>query len=159
MLWNWYTIDACFLSSSWHITSKGMFAGSCIGTILLVIVLEALRRASKEYDSYIVRSATKHAANMPTVTQGSDDGKFVSASTRPTAVSTTPTIVQQAIRALLHMLQFAVAYIIMLLAMYYNGYIIICIFIGAFIGSFIFSWYPLSGGQNAEDREITYCCG
>lgn len=24
--------------------------------------------------------------------------------------------------------------------MYYNGYIIICIFIGAFLGSFIFSW-------------------
>lgn len=38
------------------------------------------------------------------------------------------------------MLQFAVAYFIMLLAMYYNGYIIISIIIGAFLGAFIFSW-------------------
>lgn len=31
------------------------------------------------------------------------------------------------------------------LAMYYNGYFIICIFIGAFIGSFIFQWEKLGG--------------
>jgi copper transporter 1 len=55
-----------------------------------------------------------------------------------------PSPVEQVIRALLHMVQFAVAYFIMLLAMYYNGYIIICIFIGAFLGSLIFSWEPLS---------------
>jgi len=27
--------------------------------------------------------------------------------------------------------------------MYYNGYIIICIFIGAFLGAFIFQWETL----------------
>ncbi len=27
--------------------------------------------------------------------------------------------------------------------MYYNGYIIICIFIGAFLGAFVFQWEPL----------------
>jgi solute carrier family 31 (copper transporter), member 1 len=32
------------------------------------------------------------------------------------------------------------------LAMYYNGYIIICIFIGAYIGSFIFQWERLEVG-------------
>lgn len=55
-----------------------------------------------------------------------------------------PSPVEQIVRALLHMLQFAVAYFIMLLAMYFNGYIIICIFIGAFLGSLIFSWEPVS---------------
>lgn len=55
-----------------------------------------------------------------------------------------PSPVEQMVRALLHMLQFAVAYFIMLLAMYFNGYIIICIFIGAFLGSLIFSWEPVS---------------
>lgn len=44
------------------------------------------------------------------------------------------------------MLQFAVAYFVMLLAMYYNGYLIICIFIGAFLGYFIFSWESISLG-------------
>jgi hypothetical protein len=23
MLWNWYTVDSCFLSTQWHIRSKG----------------------------------------------------------------------------------------------------------------------------------------
>src|ERR1700679_2420036 len=55
MLWNWYTIDACFLSSSWHITSHGMLAGSCIGVICLVLLLEFLRRSVKEYDRFLVR--------------------------------------------------------------------------------------------------------
>lgn len=32
------------------------------------------------------------------------------------------------------------------LAMYYNGYIIICIFLGAYIGAFIFHWEHLDGG-------------
>lgn len=54
-----------------------------------------------------------------------------------------PTIVEHTIRSLLHMLQFAVAYFVMLLAMYFNGYFIICIFIGAFLGAFLFSWEPL----------------
>ena len=54
-----------------------------------------------------------------------------------------PSLVEHSLRSLLHMTQFAVAYIIMLLAMYFNGYIIICIFIGAFLGAFIFSWEPV----------------
>ncbi len=29
--------------------------------------------------------------------------------------------------------------------MYYNGYIIICIFLGAYLGSFVFHWEPLGG--------------
>jgi len=29
--------------------------------------------------------------------------------------------------------------------MYYNGYIIICIFIGAYLGSFVFHWETLGG--------------
>ena len=73
-----------------------------------------------------------------------------------------PSTLQQAIRAAIHVVQFGVAYFVMLLAMYYNGkstafcntafwkqkhrltlhtgYFLICIITGAFIGSFIFSW-------------------
>lgn len=51
-----------------------------------------------------------------------------------------PNLFQQMIRATLHMVAFAVAYFVMLLAMYYNGYIIICIIIGAWLGAFVFSW-------------------
>ncbi|KAK4443190.1 Ctr copper transporter family-domain-containing protein [Podospora aff. communis PSN243] len=157
MLWNWYTVDACFLSSTWHIRSAGMFAGSCIGVILLVMLLELLRRSVKEYDRYIIR---KHLARQAaTVTSDSADilPKDLVCSARG---GYKPTLLEQAVRALLHTCQFAVAYFVMLLAMYYNGYIIICIFIGAYIGSFVFQWEEFgAGSQTTAAREATVCCG
>ncbi|KAF2087318.1 Ctr copper transporter [Saccharata proteae CBS 121410] len=164
MLWNWYTIDACFLTSSWHISTRGQFAGSCIGVILLVIVLEGLRRLSKEYDRLILRqyqaahfamlnrnpssSSSSSSSSNEAANDGTPNSKNAGATTKSRAFADSaapPTrfranVWQQMVRALLHMLQFACAYFIMLLAMYFNGYIIICIFIGAYIGSFIFSW-------------------
>ncbi|KAI8691695.1 Copper Transporter integral membrane protein that functions in high affinity copper transport [Fusarium falciforme] len=164
MLWNWNTVDSCFIAETWHITSKGMFAGSCIGVILLVMTLELLRRSVKEWDRFLLRQhAAKFEGSAPAAAAatGSDSPKVAS----PVACATPlppfrPNVWQQAIRALLHMMQFAVAYFVMLLAMYYNGYFIICIFIGAYLGAFIFQWETLSGGQNTSaSREATVCCG
>ncbi|KAF9696543.1 hypothetical protein EKO04_005523 [Ascochyta lentis] len=168
MLWNWYTVDSCFISRSWHITSKGMFAGSCIGVILLVILLEALRRAGKEYDRYIVKQHL--ASHAPVAAVASSDSSendsrktpAATAALSPTAQNFRPSVIQQAIRALLHMLQFAIAYFVMLLAMYYNGYIIICIFIGAYLGYFICGWESFNVGRGGSDRmqeNVTVCCG
>ncbi|KAH8885968.1 Ctr-domain-containing protein [Thozetella sp. PMI_491] len=165
MLWNWYTVDTCFIASSWHVTSRGMFAGSCIGVILLVISLEFLRRAVKEYDHYLIR---KHAAatavavspNAPSASPKGSVSEQAPVVCQPAGFR--PNVFEQAIRALLHMLQFAVAYFVMLLAMYYNGYIIICIFIGAYIGSFIFHWETLGTGATSKtsaSQEATVCCG
>ncbi|KAK9428566.1 Ctr copper transporter [Lipomyces doorenjongii] len=153
MLWNWNTVGSCFIARSWRITSRGMFAGSCLGVIFLVISLEFLRRLSKEYDRFLIRQHYLHLVSQSTVLDTSlrscQDGKSVTVpSCEPTRISNAkfrPTALQQAIRALLHMLQFAVAYFVMLLAMYYNGYLIICILIGAYIGAFIFSWEVLFG--------------
>lgn len=182
-----------FLSSSWHITSKGMFAGSCIGVIVLVMSLEFLRRLGREYDAFIVHRARLRAKYMDL-----DQGDSVSSSTArqgaagagagpsteccpnangdnnigssktpqqhlqpsPSPLNplssagrgrkgVRPTPIEQTVRALLHMVQFAVAYFVMLLAMYFNGYIIICIFIGAFLGAMMFSWEEI-GGNNFE---------
>jgi len=135
-----------------------MFAGSCIGVLLLVIVLEALRRASREYDAYIARShQEKNNTSSPPLTAASsrleeanDPATTKVSSTQATATpllqaqTFTPNIFQQLVRAFLHMAQFAVAYFVMLLAMYYNGYMIICIFLGAFVGAFVFSWHSMA---------------
>ncbi|KAI1418402.1 Ctr copper transporter family-domain-containing protein [Hypoxylon sp. FL1857] len=168
MLWNWYTVDSCFLSSSWHNTTTGMFAGSCIGVILLTMSLELLRRTIKEYDRYLIRKHTLNATSAPpagaAAKNGDDKGAMASSTPINQGVVHSggfrPTVLEQAIRALLHMVQFAVAYFIMLLAMYYNGYIIICIFIGAYIGAFIFHWEQLDGGRRATSasQEPTVCC-
>jgi copper transporter 1 len=157
-----------FIASSWHVRSQGAFAASCIGTILLVILLEFLRRAGKEYDRYIVAQHIKTlepTTSSASSVDGPSNNKQPATATASPIVSAPrfrPNILQQAIRALLHMLQFAVAYFVMLLAMYYNGYIIICIFIGAYIGYFIFGYESFNVDQGGKDRmeaNATVCCG
>ncbi|OJZ83367.1 hypothetical protein ASPFODRAFT_221345 [Aspergillus luchuensis CBS 106.47] len=194
MLWNWNTMDACFISSSWHITSPSMFAGSCIGVILLVICLELLRRVASEYDAFIINRARLKAdtdtgndqpniavpndrstdrpakrpipwtqsgslSALPPVPELVEEEEKEDNEPRPNAPETTshpsihpenqskfifrPSKIEQLIRATLHVLQFAVAYFVMLLGMYYNGYIILCIFVGAFVGFLLFSWGSL----------------
>lgn len=69
-----------------------------------------------------------------------------------------PNVWQQLVRAVFHCAQFTVAYFIMLLAMYYNGYIIISIIIGAFLGSFACSWEAIGLGSD-DKQEATMCCG
>lgn len=179
MLWNWNTIDSCFISKYWHITSHGMFGGSCIGVICLVMVLEFLRRVGREYDAYIIRRArvrrqmaslSSSAAATTTVPEGdgtpsSSSNKGAHANVAAAAAGSVdnspvrPTLFEQLVRAALHMAQFAVAYFVMLLAMYYNGYIIICIFIGAFLGAFFFSWEPIGTGEAPDATAVTKCCG
>jgi copper transporter 1 len=118
MLWNWNTVDACFISSTWKIKSAGMMAGSCIGVILLVMSLEMLRRAVKEYDRYLIN---KHLSAQGTSRRSPSSGKTASEDGSPAPVCATvarqgyrPNVFEQAVRALLHMLQFAVAYFVML---------------------------------------------
>ncbi|KAL6167638.1 Copper Transporter integral membrane protein that functions in high affinity copper transport [Exserohilum turcicum] len=175
MLWNWNVIDTCFISSSWHVRSRAMFAGSCIGVILLVVLLEFLRRAAKEYDRFLVTqySKTLVSATNTSSSASSSNGAATNKQPETTERATSgmagasrakfrPSIMQQAVRALLHTCAFAVAYFVMLLAMYYNGYFIICIFIGAYIGYFVFGWESFSvsgGGEDRMQEDATVCCG
>ncbi|EJT78561.1 hypothetical protein GGTG_03661 [Gaeumannomyces tritici R3-111a-1] len=218
MLWNWNTVDVCFISSTWQITSTAMFAGSCVGVVLLTVFLEALRRAVKEYDRFLARRHTAAAAAAAAMSSSPPRVlRFIAVRGAASSASTTaaeskeflqhdeavpafaaasgngngngngnggnnndnktncgtaaapcaappfrPTLGQQVVRAGLHTVQFAVAYFLMLLAMYYNGYFIICIFLGAFLGAMTFQWEPIGGGgegQTSAAKEATVCCG
>ncbi|KAK3694154.1 putative high affinity copper protein [Podospora appendiculata] len=185
MLWNWYTTDACFLSPSWQITGQGSFAATCIGIMLMVVLLEALRRLGKEYDAWILRAfnrrisalaaqkeisgvstqgAVRKRLAMPWTSSSPDHGDRQTISFRASPL-------QQLVRSLLYAATFGLAYIIMLLAMYYNGYIIFCIIIGAFIGKFLCDWMTrkivigIDQGASGVDacgggiEDPTVCCG
>lgn len=185
MLWNWYTIDSCFLAESWHVSSQGAFAASCIGTILLVMVLEALRRLGKEYDDWISRGFQARAAHLSEMSRSNtaspDGGKggaskvgvetTVSAAggNRGRVVVFRASPLQQVIRSVLHAVSLGVAYIVMLLVMSYNGYIIICVIIGGGLGKFFCDWMTrrvLIGAVDVSEEEKTsgieepsMCCG
>lgn len=220
-----------FLSSSWHVETRGAFAASCIGVALLAVLLEFCRRLGKEYDGLIARQfqvAARRQSRIPLTAAaagawsqhavhdiGDDDdepqedeivatlpadGKTsccaskkqgcppdeqppaaaaIPAATKETSSPSTRTKrnrplhknvldrlnnydtegqrssaaaagrrtltfraspIQQLIRALIHAVTFGLAYIIMLLAMYFNGYIIISIILGAGVGKFLCDW-------------------
>lgn len=142
MLWNWYTIDACFLSSSWHVTTKGTFAVSCIGVMLMVVCLEALRRLSVELDKSLSRQLVQRYRLLqdPRKDSSANDAATLESISSPREILLRITPLQQLVRAVLHAVTFGLAYLIMLLAMYFNGYIIISIILGAGIGKFFCDW-------------------
>ncbi|PYI11665.1 hypothetical protein BO78DRAFT_443847 [Aspergillus sclerotiicarbonarius CBS 121057] len=150
MLFNWYTVDACFLSSGWKVANHGMFAVTCIGVVLLVILVEFCRRMGKEYDAFLARQFQRQA-----IASASTNGQ----------VTFRVTPLQQLIRAVIHAVTFGGAYIVMLLAMYFNVYVLICIFIGAGLGKFLCDWMvvtiDLDGICNEAKgvEEPTVCCG
>ncbi|KAF3810055.1 Copper transport protein CTR3 [Colletotrichum gloeosporioides] len=152
MLWNWNTIDACFLSSSWQIRNRGMMAASCIGVVLLVVMLEVLRIMSKKYDS-LIHAQMRRRGQAVLAAVGHDDDKegcarstaVPSLASRRVVMRASP--VQQILRAILHAVTFGVAYVVMLLAMYFNGYIIISIIVGAGLGKYLTDWLSCTVGE------------
>lgn len=146
-----------------------MFAGSCIGVICLVISLEFLRRGQREYEALLRRLDQKNATrslsdqgSQQNSESGEDgNGKYTAVNVQSRAVPTggqppskAVLLQRQIIRSLLHMVQFGVAYFIMLLAMYYNGQYLTSkmgtelMFMKQATSSFAFSsehsWVPLS---------------
>lgn len=160
MLWNWDTIDACFLAESWHITSRGMFAASCIGVALLVMCLEFMRRLGKEHDAFLLRQFQRNLHSRKAV--DADEGTCCDAPVQLEIQYATfrATPLQQLIRAIIHGVTLGLAYIVMLLAMYYNGYIIISIILGAILGKFLCDWMvvriPYGGQGEKDDRNSSF---
>ncbi|KAI1447045.1 Ctr-domain-containing protein [Annulohypoxylon stygium] len=172
MTWNWNTIGSCFLAESWMIESEGAFAASCIGVFFLTICLELLRRVGKEYDNFVLRQFQQHAtAQVRTAKYEGLSGSDVPV-LGPQVVTFRATPLQQLIRSVIHAVSFGVAYILMLIAMAFNGYIIISIIIGAGVGKFLCDWMiakvvvegegegesqPNKGAEGLEDASV--CCG
>ncbi|KAK0734725.1 Ctr copper transporter family-domain-containing protein [Lasiosphaeria miniovina] len=119
--------DTCFLSSHWHVTTAAIFAGTCIGVILLTLSLELLRFLARAWDRKIVER------------QGPNSQ---------------PNIWRQLVRAFLFTLQVINAYLLMMLAMYFNGFIFLCIILGSFISFFLFRWDPFPGRAAAQHVDI-----
>lgn len=162
-----------------------MFAGSCVGILLLVIVLEGLRRAQRDFDSY-----GRRKKNMMTLAKSDDATRLVSpmdkaqalevntctvsSSSSATATSAkarrSSRLGRQLVRALLHMVTFGVAYFIMLMAMYYNGELpsltqekhnltfVGYIIICILIGAFLGSFLFSWDQLDAEDAGTTDAC-
>jgi copper transporter 1 len=121
-----------------------MFAASCIGVIALVVVLEFLRRLGREYDRKLQQSVAQaplrrtsddsvtsdgHATEKNYVNMNKEDtscSRILPMHSSSARVPRTALMGRQLIRSVLHVATFAVAYMVMLLAMYYNGMSLSC---------------------------------
>ncbi|WVQ84102.1 hypothetical protein IAT38_006247 [Cryptococcus sp. DSM 104549] len=149
MLFNYKTIDACFLSSSWHIRSQAMFGGTCFGILLLCVLVEFLRRAGRDLDRWLVKRAQQGGAGGGVLVGGlGKDGEgeeTVRTVVRP-AGQYVPPWPHHLLRSLVYGSQFTLAFLIMLIGMYFNVIILICIFLGQTIGYFLFARDTCQGG-------------
>ncbi|KAG7663664.1 uncharacterized protein J8A68_002813 [[Candida] subhashii] len=161
---------------SWHVHTKGQFAGTCIGIFLIVVAAQWLHRVSYEYDYAIVQRArlsTKDDCcpcpeDSESVGKGSDTPQHSALQTAPNpythALSHSwlwrslpgirPTPSEHIIRTALFAIQWGLAYLIMLFFMYYNGYVIFSCILGAFFGKLIFSYTETMSGQ---EHCVTKC--
>ncbi|KAI0403995.1 ctr copper transporter [Xylaria palmicola] len=169
MLWNWNTIGSCFFAESWKIKTEGMMAATCIGVFLLAIMLEFVRRVGKEYDGFILRQFQQHADAQAAMARLEDDccSAGLRAGSETAIFRATP--MQQLIRSFIHAVAFGIAYILMLIAMAFNGYVIIVIIIGAGFGKFLCDWMTMKvvvgtttsppAKRLESSEEATMCCG
>ncbi|WBW74978.1 plasma membrane copper transporter complex subunit Ctr4 [Schizosaccharomyces osmophilus] len=149
MYWNWYTIDACFITKHWHIRSKGMFVGSIFGIIFMMMALELVHRLQREFDRWCIRQSQNRSNH---VCHHSPESSFVSSSSHDLSWFTR--VCFHFIRSCLYIIQFIVTYIAMLLAMYYNGYVILFLFCGTFLGFFLFAADTVTPNEPMSNPQI-----
>jgi len=109
------------------------FTISVICMFILVALVEGVRRLGREYDRALVRQARKIDSASGSLTK-TNDLELSS----PPAYKFEPTHKQQLIRALIFTVQFGAAFIIMLLVMQSNGFMIFAIILGGGVGHFVF---------------------
>ncbi|TIA91095.1 hypothetical protein E3P99_01245 [Wallemia hederae] len=162
MLWNWNIKNTCPVSKQWHITSDGAFAGTVIGVFFIVVAVEAVRRFGREYDRKIVNDYRKSQAGSTSIAPEVDAKGDVGPA--PVLVGTgqlkpfRPTLTQQLIRSLVYFVQYSATYIIMLIAMTFNGYLLFAIFFGGAAGYFVSSWDTVGLVEETEKSSSGCCC-
>jgi copper transporter 1 len=118
MLLNWHTIDACFLSSAFHIRSSFTFFLTCLTAFLLVISLEFIRRSQRKFDEYLCSRKAYRQGSEYALTGGAEE-KLLDKNDAQDGRSRVPkekllvVALEQLLRGAVHTIQFAVSYIVM----------------------------------------------
>lgn len=149
------------------------------------MAMEALRRLGKEYDDWILRGFQARAATLDSASPTQPLLPGSAKAHQETTITVTAaaagrrgsrTVVfrasplQQVVRSALHAVTLGVAYIVMLLVMSYNGYVIVCVIIGGGLGKFFCDWMArrmvvsVGGAIGSEEgaaglEEPSVCCG
>ncbi|RAL67291.1 hypothetical protein DID88_008055 [Monilinia fructigena] len=161
MLLNWHTLDTCYLTSTLHIRTPIHFTLICLFSFLLPIILEITRRYQRIYDRYLRAKQIHHLQNehesspVDEISEKLLGGPHLERTNWDSSV-----VLEQGLRAGLHLVQFALSYCVMMMWMYSNGYILISILLGAMTGFGIFTrdTFAVFVQESGSDERKQTCC-
>ncbi|KAK0657211.1 Ctr copper transporter family-domain-containing protein [Cercophora newfieldiana] len=145
MLFTWNYQNVCVVFRQWHITSPLSLIISLIGVVFIVAGYEALREGIRQYEARINK-------RLETVPRDDDDEPELAAETtpffsRPGQNRDDTAKTAHLIKSVLYGVQNFYAFMIMLIFMTYNGWIMIAVSVGAGLG------YLLFGGRTSATKD------
>ncbi|KAL2168118.1 hypothetical protein VTG60DRAFT_382 [Thermothelomyces hinnuleus] len=125
MLFTWDTTDLCVVFRQWHITSSFGLVVSLVAIVAICAGYEALREGIRRYEAVLARRVdTAPRQNREQIAWRA-----------------------HVVKAILYGIQNFYAFMIMLIFMTYNGWVMIAVSVGAGLG------YLLFGGKTAVTKE------
>ncbi|KAI2628967.1 Ctr copper transporter family-domain-containing protein [Xylaria nigripes] len=153
MLFTWDTTNLCIVFRQWHITGRVSLIFSLLAIVAICAGYEALREATRKYELWLSNQDVTHSCrshdeerdprfqhdNPQEQEQVAETTPFLGIERIGGSPSEAP-IGQPAriIKAVLYGVQNFYAFMIMLLFMTYNGYVMIAVGVGAGLGYYIF---------------------
>ncbi|KAI8710469.1 Copper transport protein [Fusarium sp. LHS14.1] len=141
MLFTWNTTNLCIVFRQWHIHSTASLVFSLLAVVLLGIGYEALRTLSRRYDT----AASKHINALPSDGAVTEDTPFHA----PGQNQAQANYHTHLVKAVLYTLQNFYVFMLMLVFMTYNGWVMIAVSVGAFLGCLLFGHTTAATKDNA----------
>jgi copper transporter 1 len=141
MLFTWDTNNLCIVFRQWHIRSTSSLVFSLLAVVLIAVGYEALRSVSRSYEA----AAAKRIQTMPSDEPVTESTPFLfSGQNQPQAAKSA-----HLVKAVLYAVQNFYAFMLMLVFMTYNGWVMIAVSLGAFIGYLAFGKDSTATKDNA----------
>ncbi|KAI0470127.1 Ctr copper transporter family-domain-containing protein [Xylaria cf. heliscus] len=164
MLFTWDTTNLCIVFRQWHVTGRASLIFSLLAIVAICAGYEALREGTRKYELWLSNkeAAYNRYQDNAAATRDHEQGQDQVAETTPFlgieriggggAGGTSESPVGQRariVKAVLYGVQNFYAFMIMLLFMTYNGYVMVAVAVGAGLGYYLFGSHTRATKETA----------
>ncbi|KAI1489264.1 CTR2 short splice variant [Biscogniauxia mediterranea] len=146
MLFTWDTTNLCIIFRFWHIRGPASLVFSLLAIVAICAGYEALREGTRRYETWIGQ-APDAAPNLDE--QVTEDTPFLLAGRSSSREAATISQRARVVKAALYAVQNFYAFMIMLLFMTYNGFVMIAVAVGAGVGYYLFGSHTRATKETA----------
>jgi len=141
MLFTWDTTNLCIVFRQWHIRSTASLIFSLLAVVLLGVGYEGLRFLSRRYEVAV----SNRIEALPSRNIITETTPFVATGQNQEQASRRAHV----LKGLLYAFQNFYAFMLMLVFMTYNGWVMIAVSVGAFAGYLLFGQTTSATKENA----------